>query len=677
MTKATVLPVLAACCSLAVALPLSATDPSPAFPGFTGLLGVPTANVLEDGTAAAGVNQHNPLPSQLTRVENYFISLGFAPGLELGGRVVNGGHISGGYIRDLSFNLKYRFLDLPSGLRLAVGGQDVGGKAQFFRSRYLVGTIPLSSVSLTLGYGFGPDLLDGVFGGLEWAPLRFASVLAEYDTQDFNLGLRLNSGRILGQMKASFTTGYSGVREDTEFGIGLSFPLGGKNPLQPAFAAGSSATLPEPAPQPGPSPALIGPAHTGTPALGASAGAERVRAALVVQLGFESVEVGIRAERTMVVVLENRRYNHSFLDGVGVALAAITREAGPGFETIELVLTVYGVPQIAIEVPAGVYREFLADPATAQSRLQSELQARYVNRIENPAEIEWLGAGAPMTATELVLEPVLRTFVATEYGVLDYGLGLRGRATVPLMNGVLFHIGVQVPIARSDDFRDGENFQNSAVKAGLDQFMLQVFHKPAAQWAWLWSGGMFRLGQADLPTLALEQLWTSETGAHQWRTKFMGFRAKAALRKVALAGYTWFDSDRDYAVSLTAGRFYAGDSGFRLDLKRYFGDTICGLFFKAASRYDQAVGFQVSLPLTPRQDSQPSGVQIKGSRRWSYGLSTTVNDAEGRNPLRPLLLFEPNLDLNLQRDFFDAERLSPDYLRTHLPRLREADDLRE
>ena len=105
------------------------------------------------------------------------------------------------------------------------------------------------------------------------------------------------------------------------------------------------------------------------------------------------------------------------------------------------------------------------------------------------------------------------------------------------------------------------------------------------------------------------------------------------------------------------------------------GDTIVGLFFKAASRDDQAGGIQVTLPLTPRRDALPRAVQLKGSRRWGHGISSTLNAFDNRNPLRPLLLYEPMLDLDLRRDFYDSGRLGQAYLQDELPRMHEAYEL--
>jgi len=142
--------------------------------------------------------------------------------------------------------------------------------------------------------------------------------------------------------------------------------------------------------------------------------------------------------------------------------------------------------------------------------------------------------------------------------------------------------------------------------------------------------------------------------------------------RVLLAGYTWFDPARRFSAGVTGGRFYANDTGVRFELNRYFDDTIAGVFLKVESDDNMAGGFQISLPLTPRRDAPPTGVQVKGARRWGHSLQTTLNRADRTNALKPLLLYEPVLDFDLRRDFLDSNRLGPAWLRDQLPCMREA-----
>lgn len=640
-------------------LPIAAAAADPTLGSTTGLLTVPSAAVQSDGTAAFGVSRYNPKPDQPDSPDTYALLLGFVPGLELAGRVVDG-RLDGQGIRDLSFNAKYRLWGEEGGPGVAVGVQDVGGAASHFRTKYAVASLPWQTLDFSLGYGLGPDVLKGVFGGMEWRPCSFLGLIGEYDTRNFNGGLRLVSPSFFGGIRLSALSAYRSATKDVEFGAQLSFPLGRKNASSspPASMAPTAAELPAvPEPSSAPPIAAIPPIPAENPAL---------RTALT-DLGFESVSIGVRDPDVQVVVLENRRYNHSSADGIGLALGIIASRTDPGIRQIELTTTTYGVSQMTVRVPVSDYRKFLDDPAATE--VAQSLHAKQSNGVDETG-VRWDSVPTPpLNAMELVVSPVLRTFVATEFGVLDYGLGVRGRFTLPLATGVLAHLSVRAPLVESNDFRAGQNFSSFAPQSGIDEILLQYLHKPTPQWTWLWSAGRTQVyNQVN----TLEQAWVSDDGAHRLHAKAMYLRDSDFSHQVALAGYTWFDASRDYSLDLTGGRFFAGDNGFRISLNRYFGDTILTVFFKAADRYNQAGGIQISLPLTPRQDAYPRGLQVKGSRRWSHSLSTTLNAADHTNSLRPFLLYEPSLDLDLERDILDSGRLGEDYLREELPRMREA-----
>lgn len=643
---------------------------SPSFSGTTGLLATPTAEVQRGGTARVGWSQQDFRSVGPEPLQNYYLTFGFLPGLEVGGRIVEDNAaidistMSGSGRRDLSFNAKYR-LDLPAGIGLAVGGEDIGGEAQFFRTSYAVATLPWRSLSFTAGYGLGPDVLDGAFGGVEWRPWEFVGLVAEHDTEDFNGGVKLASPALLYGMRLGATAAYRGVTEEVEYGAHLEIPLGGRKeiPRSSGSAPASSGAHGAPYAPPAPSGAHGAPyaPHASDTAL---------RAALA-RHGFESLRVGRRGPATQVVALENRVYNHSSADAVGLALGAIATHADPAVEHIELTLFAYGMPQVAVTVPAALYRAFLQDPAAHEAALRQALAVRNVDGIAEG--VAWdSDRYQSLNGMELVVEPILRSFLATELGLIDYSLGARLRLTLPMSGGFLMHLGGQVPLVESDDFGPGDNFESTGVEAGLDLALAQYAHKLSPQWTWLWSAGRSQIFQTDLNTLALEQFWLSAQGTHQLRGKMMALHSATRTRTVALAGYTWFDPGRDYSLSLTGGRFYAGDAGFRLDLTRHFGDTMVTLFFKAASRDDQAGGLQLSLPLTPRRDMTPGALQVKGARRWAHQQSTTLNAADGTNTLKPLLLYEPMLDLDLRRDLHDSGRLGEAYLRDELPRMHEA-----
>jgi hypothetical protein len=500
-------------------------------------------------------------------------------------------------------------------------------------------------------------------GGIEWRPFSALAVYAEYDTEEVNPGLKLQSPPLWAGLRLGANAGWRGATEEVEGGVELSIPLGRPAPSPGPSPAASPRPLPESGERHQEAPVIQ--EQPPEPPLAEGRESQAVRGALE-QLGFESVRTGARAGGVLVVSLENRRYNHSAVDGIGLALGTIATLAPPQVERIELTLLAYGVPQLSVATPAQAYRDFLRDGVAPEWLID----ARYSDGA--PRETQWHNSAVALRATELVVEPVLRSFVATEYGMLDVGLGARARLTAPLGQGVIGHVGVQVPLVLTDDFRDDGAFENSAPEAGLDLLLLQRAHKLAPSWTWLWSIGSLQVIQADLAIAGLEQVWASPEGRHRLNAKLFLTDDGEQRREVMLAGYTLFDAARNYSVGMTAGQFLAEDTGLRLDVNRYFGDTIAGVFLKYESDENMAGGFSLSVPLTPRRDAMPRGIQLKGPRRWGHSLQTTLNRADGTNALKPLLLFEPLAELDLRRDFYDSGRLGPEHLRAQLPRMREA-----
>lgn len=639
--------------------------------GPTGLLTVPTAGVVDEGVVRVGASAHDALPPRggdptyRDGVQNYLFTIGFLPGLELGGRLAQSGDFDEGP-NDLSFNAKYAYR-FDNGFAVALGGQDIGGEARNFRSRYLVATLPWRTLAFTAGYDWGPDVLDGPIGGIEWRPWPVLGLYAEYDAEEVNPGLKLESPPLWAGMRLGANAGYRGATDEVEGGIELTIPLGRSTgpspgalraPASPRERGEAKETVPLPIQT---EPLVERPLAPSPPLF---ADGLSLRAALEA-LGFESVRTGTRGDAVLVVELENRRYNHSAADGLGLALGTIAMRAPSQVERVELTLRAYGVPQVEVAVSPRAYREFLRSGVAPPGLLE----ARYT---DGPADsVGWHNNAAILNAAELVLEPVLRTFAATEFGVFDAGLGARARLTVPLDNGVVAHLGAQVPLARTDDFRDGENFDGFGPEAGLDLLMVQHVQKFTPGWTSMLSLGLAQVFQVDLRVAGMEHVWTSPEGGHRLNAKAMLMDA-AVTHRVLLAGYTWFDPARRFSAGVTGGRFYANDTGVRFELNRYFDDTIAGVFLKVESDDNMAGGFQISLPLTPRRDAPPTGVQVKGARRWGHSLQTTLNRADRTNALKPLLLYEPVLDFDLRRDFLDSNRLGPAWLRDQLPCMREA-----
>jgi hypothetical protein len=197
--------------------------------GTTGLVSIPTAAMPADGTVAVGVNlidrrfhgydnagfdQHPAL------VE--FVSIGFLPFVEVGLRLTRVTGVPRQALGDRMVSVRLRLLEETAHRpAVVVGAHDLAGTRRF-HAIYAVGsktvaTVPrIGTVGLHLGYGGDPlslrrraSGLTGAFGGISVTPASWASLMAEYDTEHVNAGLRLKVWRFALLAAAQNLDGFS------------------------------------------------------------------------------------------------------------------------------------------------------------------------------------------------------------------------------------------------------------------------------------------------------------------------------------------------------------------------------------------------------------------------------------------------------------------------------------
>jgi hypothetical protein len=176
--------------------------------GMTGLLNAPSANMQKDGTFYAGANylNRNYIHDYANGKFNcliYYFDLTLLPFFEINFRNTRRlDDPDNSHTVDRMFSGKIRILKerkyWPS---IALGGNDVITTTtrgnQYFGAAYLVVTKNIefkkNSFGGTLGYSyplFRHNQFVGVFGGVSFSPsfLRQLTLMAEYDSQNFNIG---------------------------------------------------------------------------------------------------------------------------------------------------------------------------------------------------------------------------------------------------------------------------------------------------------------------------------------------------------------------------------------------------------------------------------------------------------------------------------------------------------
>lgn len=661
--------------------------------GFTGILNTPNAETTDEGSIYGAYNdqKESKWRNRTTHQDNFMISVGLFDILEIGGRFFEAPRVG----RDLSGNFKLRLPFIPRGSylpQLAFGIQDLGGatRSRFLETRYAVATEELWRFRFSLGYGLGPDRMKGVFGGVELKAFDWLYLLAEDDTRERNLGVRLVTPELFGypvRLQATAKSSIDYRPGHPEFEVGLQLPLGlaheykkpiAAPPLAPpaetyqsrddsrAGDTGAKLATPPPAPEAAASPAQESP---GLPQEGSL---ERLLQRLVAD-GFQNVRVGSR-EKLLVVEYENARYNHNELDAIGVVTGTVQQEAPPQFERLRLVEKKKGIGMLRMEMPLQQLREFFRNAGSLGSLQDALLISSDVGDSDGVSFIEAKGNSSYLTAS-LMLYPGLTTYIGTEVSPFDYLLSLKPDLYLNLWKGALLDARADLPISWSENFNDGKRFRGERNGAQLERLMLVQGIKPAPTVLAVASAGMVlaeRYGTLN------ELLWTPGDGSHQFRVSQLYATDDRGGNKQEqyLGSYRYFFAPLDLYLQGTGGKFLTQDRGGTLELKRFFGDTSVTVFFKdsylTGGKNVKAGGIQFDLPLTPRQDMKPRLVQVRGSDDWSYAQQTVIATPRGYNLVSTPTGVRLEPPFNGDRLFYNRDRLSEPYLREHLLRLRDA-----
>ncbi len=691
--------------------------------GYTGLLNTPNALVTEESQVDVLYTNHfdAAFPTWVDSVDSYLFSMGVLPSIELGGRLIalHDPNTRFKGRRDLSGNVKWQFFNPTNWPSLAMGYQDFGGEATLSRARYVVATKQLSPLRVSAGYGFGPDRMEGAFGGVEFRITKWLYGLAEYDTNEMGYGVRVTSHAWRHPIALSFTAkkAPASQRDDTYYGLGLRIPLGRDTRDKDAIPlpepgednAASKAKLTKGGPRlttapetvalstlgpmkvaadpiPNTSPHNFNPARvdvsaetTKTTDVDGTVALHTIHE-LLKDLGFEKLRVGMdKTHQKLFVQYENNRYNHNELDGLGLVLGvAATR--GPIEATSLTVLShKHGIPILEVTTSVDGYKRFLRGPASEPLEISNELP--------QPAGAFSLKITAPKSSydysgitfinpspkwrlrSELYIYPQTVTFVGSELGLVDASVALRPDWYLRLWKGAALNLTWQKEIYHTNDFEKRKTFEQFKLKDGLVNILFHQTFKPLRNLMTLTSAGQFG---RDYLAVYNDTIYHVPFGPFRVRTRLGYFDHQDVddQRKVAVGSLRYWYARKNMSFEASFGQFWFEDRAVLLEAARYFGDTKITLFYK--NNDNQAGGLRISIPLTPRRDTGPSMLQIKGANRWTYSLQTSMSTGGRTNPVDTRIATTPMIYHNLEHIYQNQGRLNERYIRANVLRLRNA-----
>jgi hypothetical protein len=667
--------------------------------GFTGNLNTPSAHVTGEGDFyALYTNQkENEWRDMTSHQNNYLFSLGFFSIAEIGGRVTSTQGVGN---HDLSANFKLTtkpFLsNYPYAPVFALGVQDFSGGASKLRSKYAVISEDIWRFRLSAGYGSGPDRMKGTFAGGEFKAHDWIYLLADYDTKETNVGARIvlpHFWKVPISFTATAKTSLDNRPGNFDIAFGLSLPLDFKVNKTAQKAVSGEQQNSEPVSQPPPStvqyseqsitasqvenpkPEIQHHAATGSPA--------SLRDRLV-KAGFQNVRVGVQGEALVVIEYENVTFNHNEMDALGVITGMAAETLPDTYKTLRLIIKKKNIRMMQVTLPLSAAAKYLE---TGRDLAHLKGQVLVQNSFSGEDDIAYTAgdANSSLLTASLALSPGLDTKIATDYAAFDYSLSVKPELYVNLWKGAQVNLRWDVPVSRSDNMDGRLPYYYNPTPSRMERLMLFQGIK-------LLPGVMASVGGGQiLPHIngtMSEISWQPGDGSHL--VTFGQARGKNDttdfVQKTYLVSYRYYFSPLDLTLEGTAGKFWSQDNGYKLELKRFFGDTAVSVYYKSSKLEDsmsqgyppnwKAAGIQFAFPLTPEKDMKHYyNMQVRGTEQWSYSQETTIASANSANanylPPVPLALnLLPSTALN--RSYYNRDRLSGEYITTHLERMREA-----
>ncbi len=492
----------------------------------------------------------------------------------------------------------------------------------------------------------------------------------------FALGLSIPLD-FLGTTASADAQRRAALRAPTPMFGGLAFPGAPVAQVAPPSPPAPSAPIAQPAPSapiaqaapaapivvaPAESPAAAPPARARTTAAEATAvppssapapaAPGRADAAVLARLaqtlasaGVEDVAVGeqVRADGSTVVIVraDNASWRWSDFDALGVVLARVARTLAPVDAAFVVTLGRRGVPTLQVEGTGSCLEAFLrtgsADcPRGDTPRLRSSGEAGFDAALR---DVRWAHRGISPSwgRTRLTIGPGLRSGVATEYGVFDYSLAAEVSVEVPLWTGASIEARRSFPISHSSDYDDGAVFGGDRHKTVTDRVLLHqaiaLGHGVTTRAA---VGRIFDDWRGGLG----EVRWEPGDGRHRVGASAGQFRNRGSFREGFLAeprlvSYRYLVGSLDWALELTAGRFFLNDTGWTATSRHWFGDIAVAASLRSTQHRglpapERFAGLQIELPLTPRRDLGARWIQVQGADRWAYGVESLVGNSHNR-----------------------------------------------
>jgi hypothetical protein len=667
------------------------------YQGYSGLINIPNAQVMSEGdltlhfdnqfdNALRGYDLDRPYSYK----EDYIFGVGILPFIEVQLRLSE----APSYHRDLSgnfkFQLPFKHKYLPN---IAFGYQDIGSAANHYGNRYVVVDKELSIVRLSAGYGDSTvedeakQRMNGLFYGAEVQAYEGIYLIYEDDSQEQFAGLRVELPKRWSsyfKLDARFTTNLSD-NYTKNIGFNLTFPLyENRKTYSPVGVNLHKQEVYK-----------LKNEHSKIALHKSKESLSQKKKKLSLddleielkQVGLENITIAVN-DREIYVGYENGVFAHNDIDAMGVVVALLTETQ---YTTFILEQKRSNVVTLTLSGDLTKADKFYTTPnAITKKEFASSLKKLPPRELTN-YKIVSKNSNDSSFKPKVEFSPQLRTFVGNEFGVFNYKLWLRTKASMHLYQGLdITAVGdIHIDDSKIDDAQyewfmklyERESHMESVMLHYSTNLFGGVNTTSVGTFEENYIGGLNQyIVTLNNHTLEFKGgVFKEFQDGDAYKEFYFG---EYEQRDFYIATYTYMFCEYDMLGEVNFGKYWNQDRGFEIKTKRYFEDVAVYMAFsysKADNFFSEEsnkfLGIGIEIPLTPKHQSLNRYIQVEGTNAFNYRLNTTIARDDGTNNIVSGGNYNPYVALSSEEYFYNRNRLQLSYIKEHLFRFIEANKL--
>ena len=392
-------------------------------------------------------------------------------------------------------------------------------------------------------------------------------------------------------------------------------------------------------------------------------------------MGFSDIDVA-KTPAGWMVQAEPRLWRQNRMDAMGAGLAAFVASGLDPSSTVVLSLTYMGQRVGGVKSKVSCIAGYIegADQCEGEAALQFIFD---IQKIIDEDGAQWLvlDANDKRFMPQFEISPAASYTAGTEFGLLDYSVGVTGGWEVPLAKGLSWQGLNAHLLTESDDFRNRNSYFR---RVGLGEATwpatnLLVYQQPVLPRFWT----QFAVGNLSYKTSGaqINTYWASDDGTYRatwiygrWDNPFVPYQRQPNILSLGLRPFA-----PNWQITYSTGQFQGNDKGHRVASSHYFYDYAIQLYVRKTGpsnllpKENAYAGFAVTFPLGPNKAYELGPITVRARDRWELGLETKI---QAINYIEPGYGAFPGIRHSLDTDVFDFNRADLGQMRMNSFKIR-------